>query len=157
MAMKIEVGKTYRTRDGREAEILRNNGSKHYPFVGRVGGAVWTWSKNGSCNRGGARVALDLIAECTDNPWTVCRETEFQSQLARPDLAEKIQLSDGWLAWRKREPARETHTGECWAYHYTCMEPSLSSALVGENSVKGTYTADHVDGKPVRILWEADT
>jgi hypothetical protein len=50
----------------------------------------------------------------------------------------------------------ETRTGECWAYHYRYMAPTLVETEVGERCVKGTYTATIVNGKPKRIVWEAD-
>jgi hypothetical protein len=50
----------------------------------------------------------------------------------------------------------ETRTGECWAYHYRYTTPTLVETEVGERCVKGTYTATIVNGKPKRIVWEAD-
>jgi hypothetical protein len=50
----------------------------------------------------------------------------------------------------------ETRTGECWAYHYRYTTPTLVENEVGERCVKGTYTATIVNGKPKRIVWEAD-
>jgi hypothetical protein len=50
----------------------------------------------------------------------------------------------------------ETRTGECWAYHYKSSAPTLVEVAVGERCVRGTYTATIVNGKPKRIVWDAD-
>jgi hypothetical protein len=50
----------------------------------------------------------------------------------------------------------ETRTGECWAYHYKSCAPSFAETEVGERCVKGTYIATIVNGKPKRIVWDAD-
>lgn len=55
-----------------------------------------------------------------------------------------------------KEPVVTTHEGECWAYHYTCMEPSLASFNVGGNCIYGTWIATHVDGKLKSFTWTSD-
>ncbi len=49
-----------------------------------------------------------------------------------------------------------TYEGECWAYHYTCMEPSLASFNVNGICTHGKWTATHVDGKLHSFTWDAD-
>ena len=54
------------------------------------------------------------------------------------------------------KPKETTYTGECWVYHYTSGEPTFAHFNVAGKSTHGKYTATHVDGKPVKITWEAD-
>lgn len=51
-----------------------------------------------------------------------------------------------------REP--EKYAGECYAYHCTHGAPSLCWTPV-DNTVKGKWTAIHIDGKIAKITWEA--
>jgi hypothetical protein len=50
----------------------------------------------------------------------------------------------------------ETRTGECWAYQYKNGSLSLFGTDVEEGCVKGTCTTTTVNGKPKRIVWDAD-
>lgn len=46
----IEMGKKYKTRDGRDAEVYSVNGAGPYPVHGAVDGKVFTWTSVGkSC------------------------------------------------------------------------------------------------------------
>jgi hypothetical protein len=63
--MMIEIGKTYQTRDGREARVYATDGGGEYPVQGayRDHGKIWltaTWTLVGELNDGGPH-PLDLI------------------------------------------------------------------------------------------------
>ena len=64
--MKIEAGKFYRTRDGRKAFVIEDDGSHHPLHVdhGHIG-KVWHY-REGKANI--SKPSLDLIAEWTDAP-----------------------------------------------------------------------------------------
>ena len=66
--MKIEPGRTYRTRDGRKAtDIERHPYVNEHPFVfhGVAGGSLHTWAENGHWFDDDPR-DLDLVAEWTE-------------------------------------------------------------------------------------------
>lgn len=49
----------------------------------------------------------------------------------------------------------KVYTGECLAYHFPDINPSLTSYNVGGQGVgKGKYTATHQDGKLMKVVWE---
>jgi len=56
----------------------------------------------------------------------------------------------------KLAPVTVTRTGDCWAYHYNGSPPGLCTQELGDKCVLGTYSATTVDGRPTRIVWEAD-
>lgn len=60
------------------------------------------------------------------------------------------------LMFRVTEPYHEpkTYTGECFAYHYTYLAPSLVENQIG-GTIPGKYTATHINGKLAKIVWEA--
>lgn len=68
----------------------------------------------------------------------------------------------GWYAasaYRiKPEPVRETHTDEMQAFFCSGDHPPMLSAghKHDEGWTRGTATTSTVDGKPTRIVWEAD-
>ena len=67
-AQPFEAGKTYRTRDGREAELgtvspLQLTGMLRAPWEGRVIGSPWSWYPDGNW-LSGEPSGCDLIEEC---------------------------------------------------------------------------------------------
>lgn len=60
------------------------------------------------------------------------------------------------MMFRVTKPYRgpETYTGECFAYHYTNLAPTLAEFYVN-TSIHGKYTATHINGKLAKIVWEA--
>ena len=63
--MKLEVGKYYRTRDGRKVgPMKRSNGSSNWPFF--AGG--FTYAEDGSSHVTKRVVPEDLIAEWQEGP-----------------------------------------------------------------------------------------
>lgn len=69
--MKIELGKTYRTRDGHRARIYANDGSEQFPNHGAIFvNGSWdaaTWADSGSTWTRSESVT-DIIAEWADKP-----------------------------------------------------------------------------------------
>lgn len=53
-------------------------------------------------------------------------------------------------------PEKKTSTGRCWAMAYDDKEPALSEVSFNENAALGTYKVTTVNGKPTKIVWEAD-
>lgn len=49
-----------------------------------------------------------------------------------------------------------TYEGECWAYHYTSLGPSLTGSKTSDRCIPGKWTATHVNGRLKSIIWEAD-
>lgn len=69
--MKLEVGKAYRTRDGRKVIVTEMDGDDEYPFLGRDADRLpYYFSKYGQNIVPHCRPRLDLIAEWTDEPTT---------------------------------------------------------------------------------------
>ena len=65
---------------------------------------------------------------------------------------------DSILKFRVTEypPQEETRTGTCWAKLWKEGRPSLYDVSTFLGAVHGTYTVTTIDGKPTRIVWEAD-
>lgn len=63
--MKLEVGKYYRTRDGRKVKIITKDSHDTYPFNGDNG---HTYTECGNLYWRGTPHGLDIIAEWTDTP-----------------------------------------------------------------------------------------
>lgn len=63
----FEIGKTYKTRDGNEAEILSLRGSREYPVLGIIRGENWDksgrWTTNGHWWNDGFNSGFDLQIE----------------------------------------------------------------------------------------------
>lgn len=71
MALKIEAGKYYRTRDGRKVgPMVRPAKPDEYPWhgTGPLGNCIWYRSEGGKFHGPIMQNALDLIAEWTDEP-----------------------------------------------------------------------------------------
>lgn len=66
--MKIEVGKSYRTRDGRRVDITQVNPNYNYPVVGVMGEMTKQWKLDGTWSRSGNETPLDLIAPWEEQP-----------------------------------------------------------------------------------------
>lgn len=60
------------------------------------------------------------------------------------------------VAYRKK-PKEETATGKCWVYADCWDIPVFVNSKWSSDCVKGAYTVTKVDGKPTRIVWEADS
>ncbi len=67
--LKIEVGKCYKTRDGRKAFISSINNDSEFPFRGIIIGFDSTdkWLENGKFNVYQSENDLDLISEWSDD------------------------------------------------------------------------------------------
>ncbi len=66
--MKLEPGKRYRTRDGREARVIGRDGPRsNYPWRGWVGETPVSWSNCGH-QWFGDETPLDLVSEITGDP-----------------------------------------------------------------------------------------
>ncbi len=61
--MKLEVGKSYRTRDGKRAVVGTNTASVADPFYGHVGTHACTWMEDGTCWDHEVEHHMDLVAE----------------------------------------------------------------------------------------------
>lgn len=101
--------------------------------------------------------------ECPVHPETVVDCRFYNGNCDERDAGDYSWSYDGAsriVAFRvvkeHKEPVVTTHEGECWAYHYTCMEHSLVSFNAGGNCTPGTWAATHVDGKLQSFTWSAD-
>ncbi|MGB1215066.1 MAG: hypothetical protein ACPG4X_16990 [Pikeienuella sp.] len=56
----------------------------------------------------------------------------------------------------KPDPKVETHSGEGWASEYGYGQSPSLWVNKQDGSVHGEWTATIVDGKPTKIVWEAD-
>lgn len=70
--MKIEVGKFYKTRNGRKARIYAVDGTDEYPIHGAIldrtdGWCIYVWRNDGG-NLPSQPYHSDLISEWTDRP-----------------------------------------------------------------------------------------
>jgi len=54
-------------------------------------------------------------------------------------------------------PVEKTRSGTCWAYDTLGIHPTLASHNVAGTCAYGAYTVTTLDGKPKRILWEAES
>lgn len=67
--LKLEVGKCYKTRDGRKAFIASKNNNSDYPFWGIIEGYTKgeIWQENGKYGALWKENRLDLISEWSDD------------------------------------------------------------------------------------------
>jgi prepilin-type processing-associated H-X9-DG protein len=97
--------------------------------------------------------------DCPVHPDTIVNITYADGQV-REKFCAGIWKWDEPLMFRVikeyRKPVTKEYTGECWAYQHSAMAPSLVSFNVGGDSIKGKYTATHVDGKLKSITWIAE-
>lgn len=63
--LKLEVGKSYRTRGGRKAEITRESPKLYFCFFGYVNGLEATWTKEGLYTSNG-KDDIDIVATWGD-------------------------------------------------------------------------------------------
>lgn len=120
--LKLEVGKSYRTRDGREAVIACYKGIKYkYPYSGSVDSVYgYSWNENGKNNEF-RPVHSDLIAEWQDEPApSILQEAE---NLINGDRAESYgdakenfeNIAKGWsVLFGKEVTARQVGLAMAW-------------------------------------------
>lgn len=65
--MKIEVNRSYRTRDGRKVVITELDTCDDYPMQGRLGADADWWCVNGRYLKSGVMDGKDLVAEWVDD------------------------------------------------------------------------------------------
>lgn len=67
--MKLELGKRYRTRNGRETSPLKNNDSPLYHFKASLDGGLTNhyWTKKGAWLGEGGEFNLDLVEEIKES------------------------------------------------------------------------------------------
>ena len=63
--MKLEVGKTYKTRNGEVVVIKDFDNSFGWPFVGVLLGEDHLWSESGNWGSGAYQHPLDIVSEIT--------------------------------------------------------------------------------------------
>ena len=61
--MKLELGKRYRTQDGRETSPLKESINPVYPFEAEVDGSPYTWTKYGLFDEYSPQSGPDLVEE----------------------------------------------------------------------------------------------
>jgi len=82
-AFQLEIGKRYRTRDGRETGPLEKTGSAVYPFGGAITGYGWrTWDGSGSFSGGCEKHQADLVSEIIQPNLSETITTAFLDGLA---------------------------------------------------------------------------
>lgn len=65
------------------------------------------------------------------------------------------QLFRGAFRVVKPYVAPTEYSGECYAYHYTNLAPTLCGDTPLAKSMPGKWTATHTNGKLSKITWEA--
>jgi hypothetical protein len=69
--MKLEVGKTYKTRGGATVTIMGNDGQTYWwPFFGELDGSIQNWNEDGTWAIGRTAQQNDLIEEISPTPLT---------------------------------------------------------------------------------------
>jgi len=97
--MKLEVGKRYRTRDGRETSPLENGNNHAYPFKAKVGGHIAYWTEQGFWYLAGVPNRLDLVEEIE-----AMRKTYRDYLNAQQKIFEAERVFD-WRGWVEKIPA----------------------------------------------------
>lgn len=64
--MKVEVGKAYRTRDGRKAYVARYARTSDYPYGGNIESKPFSWKEDGTWSEPHGQTREDLIEEWTE-------------------------------------------------------------------------------------------
>lgn len=127
--MKIEVGKYYRTRDGRKARIYAVDGREgsniHGAVLNEIGWITSTWAITGQWVS--AETGRDLISEWIDKP-----EVDWS---AMPKWAEWVAMdADGeWRWFSFREPVVDL-TSDSWEnYQFSGkIPPSYAPKWTGD-------------------------
>ena len=86
-------------------------------------------------------------------PWTLGKHVDA------PAGDEVKPLGDGWAVWKpKPEPVVKVATGKCWAktWSHTVDPMFADDPAEMKGFVHGTIVQETVNGKPIRIVWEAD-
>jgi hypothetical protein len=113
--MKIEVGKYYRTRDGRKVGPMDGRCFKW--VVGSGSGVDPEWNNDGTCREGFTTYDDELIAEWTDTPKTWGEMTDAErKEISFYAMSGKcVQLlaewpgQSAWLEWDGKTPLCELH------------------------------------------------
>jgi len=152
--MKIEVGKSYRTRDGVKVDILGTafDGDKYGDF----NGLTHYWDKSGAAVMEFDRIAPDIIAEWT-NPVTLSTTWEVMDPAAAAHDLDRISLPDGRVYARRVVAVGEValefdsngdsyieHMGQDALVNVRITLPTRDGALIA-----GTYTS--ADGNSVVV------
>ena len=94
-----------------------------------------------------------MTADIKYGPWKIAAS---HSEL--PDGRRDVKpLDDHAYAYREViEPVRESQAHTMAVSKVGSFAPSLSPTIRDEGWTMGTATTETLDGKPVRIVWEAD-
>lgn len=172
--MKIERGKFYRAEDGTKQGPMDGYNELHW-VKGQACAETPGWKWDGSVAEGYPAPHGALIAEWHDidltqitTPFGLLDEETQKALKAHEGEIEYYDVGGHWLVpvcgpdWvvsltyrAKPEPKRETFTGQAYANAYgnsSC--PFFSDTKCGEGII-GKWSAEVVDGKPVRIVWGA--
>lgn len=169
--MRIENGGYYRAEDGSKQGPMDGHSELRW-VKGQACGDTPGWNDDGSVNANYPAPHGALVAEWQDidltqitTPFGLLDEETQKALKAHEGGVEYYRYDGLWSftggpVWEKHltyrakpEPKRETFTGECRAMVFQRRCPTLTDE--GTQGQPGKYTADVVDGKPVRIVWEA--
>jgi hypothetical protein len=131
--MKIEVGKSYMTRDGRRADVIRfgDTWSSDFPFYGLVGDDDCTWSDDGRWL--GEWHRLDLVAEWYD-------ETRIDDRSApETNMADTANFAAKW---------NEDRT----AFTVTVSAPEITRQSILEEAIAAVAGRGKSYGRPEDIF-----
>ena len=112
MRMRLQVGCSYRTRDGRKAEVRHfySVDGDSYPIRGYVGELAVRWRRNGRKLWYGKDSDLDLIAEWVDEPaapqgLTLLEAVQSGKEFRAVGGHWKCGSEAGWFEWNAAEGA----------------------------------------------------
>lgn len=165
--MKIEVGQSYRTRDGRKARIVKGNGTDDYPYSGMVhgpnGGTGHVWhGGDGYWTDRLVESHLDLISSWEDSKMEDKSESKMDVKEGDRVLVEavvsrvsldgvKVKTDDVNCVWVKRASIKSVELALPGVGDTVTSSDGLTPYTVGE--IKGEWLVMwNPNGVPLPIM-----
>lgn len=141
---KLQVGKRYKTRDGRETTTIEPFGDPMFPFCGSVGGNFKTWTEDGFWMEGGGTVS-DLVEEIAE-PIKLQAGKKYRTRDGRIAKIE-AEVRDG------KYPFSGVIEGQNLLYHYWSKEGFHHIGKVSqEDLIEEIVEPKPEPTKPIRVL-----
>lgn len=170
--MKLEDGKYYRAEDGSKIGPIYSFSGDLFAIQGQCDSETPGWNSSGQPHDEYPKPHGALIAEWPDTDLTAITtpfgllDEATQDALEAHDGEIEYYGSQGWvikkplwnrnLTYRARKkPVEDSVTHKACAFQIGSHEPIVSASQYGADWVQGEITTHRVDGKPVRIVWEA--
>lgn len=125
--LKLEVGKCYKTRNGRKVKITAMTCDSIYSFLGDNNGGTWSYTSHGVWEKG-RESPNDLISEWEEEP-----ETYFEQPV--PGISE-VRTGD-----------KVNHPSHYTAGKVECID-AIESATTGLTGIEAVCTAN-----AIKYLW----